>query len=128
MSTKRPKYLVLGYPFLSKELRDKLEQYELDMHTVYLFLYRLINDESYCDEYYDIFENKAKEFGLMPGTPDYRDVLFVGRDLFREVVNGMHPPLQAHIDRVTYIKDVTLDKLSILLTLSDDETDDSMLP
>ncbi len=117
---KRPNYLRLDYPVLSKDIRLKLEQYGFDIKEVYLALYRVFGDSDFDDDYYEIFEEKAKEYALEPRTPDYRDVLFLGRDLFIEVANGMRIPLQEHLNRAFKIDDILLETTSIFLVIADE--------
>lgn len=117
MTSKRPKYLILDYPWLPKELRVRMEKYDLDMKEVYLKLFRAYLDCEFCDDYYNVFEEIAKKYGLLPGTHDYRDVLFLGRDIFIGVHNSMPLPIQAHLNRPYWVKDITLDSTSMFLEL-----------
>jgi hypothetical protein len=115
---KRPNYIRLDYPVLSKKIRQDLEKYEFDMKKVYLALYRIFTDSDFDDDYYEIFEDKAKEYALEPRTHDYRDVLFLGRDLFIEVTNSMRIPLQTHLHRTFTIDDVLLEPTTLYLIVT----------
>lgn len=117
---KRPNFLRLDHPVLSKDTRVKLEKYGFDMKEVYLALYRIFSDADLDDDYYEIFEEKAKEYALEPRTHDYRDVLFLGRDLFIEVTNSMRTPLQAHLNRAFSITGIQIEPTSIYLIIADE--------
>lgn len=117
---KRPNYLRIDHPVVSKETRLKLAKYGFDMKEVYLALYRIFSDNDLDDDYYDIFERKAKEYGLIPGTHDYRDVLFLGRDLYIDVGNSMRIPLQEHLQRTFAIDDILIEPTSIFLVIPDE--------
>ncbi len=113
----RPNYLRLDYPDISRETRDKLTKYNFDMKEVYLGLYRLCVDSELDDDFYDIFERKAKEFNLEPNTHDYRDVLFLARDLCLEVMGMMRMTLRMHLERVDLIEDVILEPACLYLVI-----------